>query len=105
MLAQLVIYLKSMVIDKLDSLPLFWSRGQLTNLDDVNNCLAPGFYHYYIEGGIPANLPQSFNRGILIVFNCQGVHIGQLIIEYSNTTTLMAFRLKVYGFSSWKVIN
>ena len=58
------------------------SKINLSPANDLNNINKNGIYSFYIEKGIPINMPSELDRGLLFVFG-NGVHIVQLVFGIS----------------------
>ena len=47
------------------------------------NTIAGGIYDYYVEKGLPSNIPPGLQRGTIIVFN-NPYHSLQIIVDSKN---------------------
>lgn len=61
-------------------------KGLLGSESDLNNLYNngdSGIYGYYVENGIPSNVPSKVKRGIIIIVNIAG-NLMQLISCYES---------------------
>lgn len=73
-------------------------KGLITSSSDANNIRSNGLYQYYIEAGLPANVPTYLDRGVIMVFAC-GLHTVQIIYDYREG---VLFRVGLEYFPDWK---
>ena len=73
-------------------------KGKVNSSVDFNNVRSNGFYQYYVEMGLPSNVPTYLDRGIIMVFS-SGNHTVQII--YDNIKGVF-FRVGVVNFQDWK---
>lgn len=73
-------------------------KGLVTSASDLNNIRSNGLYQYYIEAGLPANVPTYLDRVIIMVFTT-GVHTVQIIYDYREG---VLFRVGLEYFPDWK---
>lgn len=73
-------------------------KGRITSSSDANNVRSNGIYEYYIEAGLPANVPTYLDRGIIMVFASES-HTVQIIYDYREG---VLFRVGIEYFTAWK---
>lgn len=78
---------------------LIVTKENLTSESDMNN-LSPGFYAYYIENGIPKNMPNAqIQRGYVVVFpDVIGIY-SQIVFEWGWSSVYVRI---TNGGNNWK---
>ena len=82
---------------------MFRFYGKLYSIHNLDNVKQTGFYMYFLESGLPENIPEdSKMRGVILVLNCSGVHIVQVVFDIFGT---LSFRIHVEEWSPWRKIK
>ena len=82
---------------------MFRFYEKLYSIHNLDNVKQTGFYMYYIESGLPENIPENSKaRGVIFVFNCALVHILQVVFDFFGA---LSFRIHVEEWSPWHQIK
>lgn len=77
------------------------TKGTLNEESDLNN-LSPGFYSYYVEAGIPKNMPDDqIQRGYIIAFPTVLGSTSQIVFEWGWSTVYARVLNNNISWTAW----